>query len=228
MIKMLGCATILCVAALQGASASPLTFTSVTGGIATGPNLDIVTFDPAGSLPSGVDLTLSNAAIVSGSVVNQYAAPYLSGGQGAFFGQANGPDATNYVAVGQGGAATFTFKTPQTYFGLLWGSIDSYNALSFYENGTLIGTISGNDVEAGASGDQGLGGTNYLNVFSSLPFDEVVAWSSGIAFEFDDVAFDPPVPSIPEPSGIAMLLAGLGFLTTVRGMRRARSGLLRA
>ena len=212
-MKLLSCATVICLALMHGAFADPLNFTSVVGGIATGPNLNLVTFDGSVNLPPGVGLNLSNADIVAGSVAGQYAAPYLSGAQASFFGQTNGPDSTNYIAVGKGGSATFTFQMPQSYFGVLWGSVDSYNALSFYSRSTLVGTISGADIEVGANGDQGLNGTYYLNVFSTLTFDEVIASSAGVAFEFDDVAYDPP-PSIPEPSSLAILLSAIGVLVT--------------
>jgi hypothetical protein len=69
------------------------------------------------------------------------------------------------LAVEGGGTATFRFNAPQSYFGLLWGSVDTYNALSFYDaSGDLIATVGG--AGAGADGNQGAAGTDYVNVFS--------------------------------------------------------------
>jgi hypothetical protein len=201
---------------IGAAAAGPLTVTATVGGIATGPDLNVLTFDgPA--LPSGVTLNLDNAQIVTGSAVDIYAAPYFSANQGALLHEspADGPDATPYLSVEGAGTATFTFSTPQTYFGLLWGSVDDYNALSFYDaSGDLIATLGGSAIDAGANGDQGADGTYYVNVLSDTAFTSVVASSSQNAFEFDDVAYDPP-PSpagIPEPGSLAVLGAALvGF-----------------
>jgi hypothetical protein len=199
------------------AAADPLTITATVGGIATGPNLNFLTFDSPG-LPSALSLDLEDAEIVTGSVTNLYAAPYFSNDEGNFFGEspANGDDATAYLAVEGGGTATFTFNSPQTYFGLLWGSVDTYNSLSFYDGvGDLIATVDGADVQASADGDQGSNGTDYVNIFSDVAFTTVIASSSQNAFEIDDVAYDPPPPSVPEPAAVAVFgtaLAGLWLL----------------
>ena len=205
-------------AALLGveAHAGVVITSALNGGDPTGPSIDILTFDnsPLGSasetlVTPGPTVTLSfrgDGGIVSGSLVNKYAAPYT----------ATGPDSTNYVTTGIGNA-TFAFSTPQTYFGLLWGSVDGYNSLSFYDaSGNLVGVFTGLDVTASANGDQGYSGSYYVNFSSDAGFSEVVASSSNYAFEFDDVAVDPPVG---EPTTLAVLGAGLllfGFSRRVR------------
>lgn len=198
---------------IGAAAASPLSFTATVGGIATGPDLSFLTFDST-ALPAAVTLSLDNAQIVTGSAPGLYAMPYFSNGNGAFFGEspANGADSTRYLAVEGDGTATFRFNSPQSYFGLLWGSVDTYNALSFYDaSGGLIATIAGEDVGAGANGNQGAAGTDYVNVFSDVAFTTVVASSSGNAFELDDVAYDPPPQSeLPEPASLTTL--GTAFL----------------
>jgi hypothetical protein len=100
------------------------------------------------------------------------------------------------------------------YFGLLWGSVDNYNALHFYGGATLIGSVSGGDVWADANGDQGASGTFYVNINSTLGFDRVVASSGGYAFEFDNVAYTATTAAVPEPGTLLLfsLLASLGLL----------------
>ena len=168
-----------------------------------------------------------NAQAVQGSVSGQYAAPFLSGGNGTGFGSPNQPDGVNtttYLTSGstgiEGGAAV-TLELPflAKYFGLLWGSVDDYNTLSFYNGADLVGSITGLDVTASPNGDQGVNGTLYVNITSDVAFDRVVATSSQFAFEFDNVALSRT--PIPEPASLALLGLGLlGLGAAARARRR--------
>jgi hypothetical protein len=194
----------------QVAQGDILTILPLVGG---GPAIgaDYVTFDDlplgiaggyaANALGSadggGINVSFSpDAQAVSGSS-SQFAEPYLSGDNGTAFGQnaLTGPDGSQYITSGSNGdgttssAATLLFNSPQEYLGLLWGSVDLYNTLEFYNGSTLVGSITGGDVNAVANGDQGANGTYYVNINSSLPFDSVVAVSTQYAFEFDNVAY---------------------------------------
>ncbi len=115
------------------------------------------------------------------------------------------------------------YKTHAVIRGLLWGSVDSYNTLSFYDGTTLLFNFTGLDVDSLANGNQGAAGTLYVNINSATPFDRVVASSSAYAFEFDNVALavDPitlPVNGVPEPGTLALL--GLGLLAGITTRRR--------
>jgi len=174
-----------------------------------------VTFNPLNG-------TLAVGAALGSTVAN--AAPSLSGGNGNGFGpgggmQANGTDATTYLTTGTG-SVTMTFSNQQMYLGILWGSVDTYNTLTFYENGTSVGSISGTDVlGSAADGNQGPSGTAYVNINSSLNFNSVVATSTTNAFEFDNVAYNASNVIVPEPS--TFVVAALGALGMIGyGWRR--------
>jgi hypothetical protein len=211
------------------AHAGPIVQNALVGGAPTGVsyvNFDDLPLGDAGGTSGGVTVSFQpDAKAVQGSSSGIYAAPYLSNDNGVPFGDAsNGADTTTYLTSGSTGnfanaAITLTLPEPALYMGLLWGSVDLYNTLTFYDaSDVMIGTITGADVDAAANGDQGVNGTFYVNIISDLAFTKVVATSSQYAFEFDNVAFNATVP-VPEPATLALLGAGLFGIAAARRRR---------
>jgi hypothetical protein len=224
-------------AACQVASAT-LTINSALGGNAP-LGASKFNFDDQVALPlgtvggvassvSGPSASMTVSFIVDGqalmgAVANVAAPPWLTPINGVGFGagggdQADGVDATTYLTTGKGtGRVILTFADTY-YLGLLWGSIDTYNSLDFYDGATLVGTVTGSQVTATPNGNQGANGTRYVNIFSDVVFDKVVARSEqAYAFEFDNVA-------VPEPTTMiagALLLLPFGA-STMRFLRKSR------
>ena len=146
------------------------------------------------SLPSiWSSMTITNGHVVQGSAPT-YAAPYQ--------------DTTKYVSLNTSGSADFSLSIKAHYFGLQWGSVDTYNKLVFFQGNTVLDTIMGASIIAAANlqaGNQGAFGTVYANFTSPQWFNRVMAYSSGIAFEFDNVR----VSQQPLPAALPMFLSAI-------------------
>ncbi|TAL86358.1 MAG: PEP-CTERM sorting domain-containing protein [Rhodanobacter sp.] len=210
-------------AGMASTANATLVITSVAGGAPTGAiheNFDNLPLGSTGGVTaSGIVVSFApDGQAVQGSSPNLYAAPFLSGNNGLGFGstsmpnQPNGLDGTTYLTAGgkSGSSAILALPGLEKYFGLLWGSVDWYNTLTFYSGPTLVGTITGTQVNTVANGNQGASGTFYVNINSGLAFDRVVAMSPTYAFEFDNVAFNKTRFDLPEPGTLGMM--GLGLL----------------
>jgi hypothetical protein len=217
---------------LGATTASATTITATVGGVPAGADI-YENFDsvPLGNgtfpTPSGVVVSFAGGGhAVAGGVDGQYAAPFLSGGNGVNFGsQPDGSDTTTYLATGAAGSSvTLALVGPTRYMGLLWGSVDAYNTLTFYNGTTQVGQFTGADVTSLANGDQGKNGTYYVNINLSDSFTSVVATSSSYAFEFDNVAFSANPLRVPEPGTVGVFLLGLllaGSAYRLKGRRQA-------
>lgn len=150
----------------------------------------------------------SNVNIVQGNSSGVFAAPYL--------------DATKYSTVGGGQTSTFNLGVAANYFGLYWGSIDSYNTISFYLGNSLVKSFTGAPV-AGLlqnGGQTNWSSNRYINFnFVNANFDKVLLVSGNNAFETDNHAFRKA--SVPEPKTLVLMGLGLFGLIAVRRFKHA-------
>lgn len=210
-------------AAFAGSASAGLVISSSVGGAPTGANyanFDNLSLNAAGGTSGGigVSFTSGNGKAVKGAASGLYAAPFLSGGNGGLFGNpANGADTTTYLSTGIG-SIKLSLPSLEKYFGLLWGSVDSYNTLELFNGNTLVGTVTGTDVTSHANGNQGASGTFYVNINSDTAFDNVRLLSSQYAFEIDNVAYG--TAAVPEPGTIALFGAGLLGFTWLRRRKK--------
>jgi hypothetical protein len=180
------------------------------------PSAIMLSFDdfPVGGLPSylfnGGSLT-GTGAVVDTSLVGRYAQP--------------AGDATNYLSVSynsKAGAVDFSFSDLQNYFGMYWGSIDSYNSVSFLRNHVQLATFSGTDVVSGSGllangGWQSSLSNRYVNFYlGSIFYNEVVLSTTDFAFEVDNVAFGDPPVSVSEPNSFPLLAFSLFGIALMR------------
>lgn len=118
-----------------------------------------------------------------------------------------------YVSAGES-PVTLHLTGDMVYFGMLWGTVDSYNTIEFYDGATLVGSFTGSAVDSGADGTAVV----YANFWAADgTFDSVVFRTTQEAFEFDNVRVAPtPLPAALGLFGSAIV--GMGAL----GLRRRR------
>lgn len=126
----------------------------------------------------------------------------------------------SYAYVTADSSITLMLSSGMKYLGLLWGTVDDYNTIAFYDGDTLIGSlaspgsaISGAEVLPPGDGDTAIYANFYAHEGS---FNKVVFSSIGQnSFEFDNVRVAPtPLPAALGLFGLAV--AGMGAF----GLRR--------
>lgn len=192
------------------ANASPVISLSAAGDMFTSVSgATTVTFD-AGNC-AGYASCAGDMILTSGNASGLYASP--------------AGDSTGYVSVPNPSAtsltATFNLGTTADYFGLYWGSIDSYNSIAFFLNNVLVASFSGTDiVGSSANGNQiSYSSNRFINFdFGSDLYDTVSLTSHGFAFESDNHAFR-KVTSVSEPLTLVLFGLGLAGLVVARRLK---------
>lgn len=204
-----GVYSLLLVAAVSNVNATPIvTLSGVNQTTSSVSGVTVVDFNSG----CGYASCSGDYKIVTGSSSGYYAQPY--GTDTAYLSVPN-PSPTSH-------SATFELGTTANYFGLFWGSIDSYNSISFFLKNTQVGSFSGTDIVGlNANGNQvGYSSNRYVNFeFAGAMFDTVKLTSSNFAFESDNHAYR-QTASLPEPTPLALIALGLISLVSVRRFQK--------
>ena len=209
-------AFVLCAAALcclsQGANAVSVNVTVISDDTVTIPTPDLFTPTPIAS-PFTFGTTLGP---ITGTSPGNYVSPF-------------GDNISKYTSVEgaphfHASSAAYSLGTGNI-FEIFWGSVDSYNTLTFYAGPTFVGSITGNDLFHAPTGT----GHDLVKLIMTnfTYFDTVVISSTEAAFEFANPRVCPDSPCeiglapTPLPATFPLFLTGLGALGLM-GWRRKR------
>ena len=122
----------------------------------------------------------------------------------------------NFYAVGAGpnqqSPGIFNLGGDVNYFGFLWGSVDTRNTVSLFNDGNQVFSFNGNGFIPN-NGDQSQ--SIYVNIFGDNDgvFDEIRFSSNGIAFEIDNAGYGTvEVPAeVPVPAALPLMASALAL-----------------
>jgi hypothetical protein len=161
----------------------------------------------------------------TGSLTTSVAA--ISGGALDYAGSTNpgtgiaGNPITDWVSAVGGNDETILFNGGQKYFGLLWGSVDPTNTITFYQGSTVVATYTGAELNVDGVGLQYYAAPGSFVDFvadnSTEYFNKVVlSAAGGDPFETSNFA----AIAAPEPATWAMMILGLSAMGAALRRRR--------
>ena len=140
------------------------------------------------------------------SVKNKYRSPW----QGAVL------DGTgSYTSVQKSSYASYILDKGYSSVEFMWGSVDNYNGLEFYYQGSWVDALYGDDAALDGV-NKGLGFI-VASVITNGIFDEVRFTSGSNAFEYANLT----VSAVPLPAALPLYGAGLALIGFI-GWRKRR------
>ena len=217
-----------------------------TTDVSTLPQYKDIQFLDLGPNAAGVNGKVSSAPLISGTGSNQATISFTGTQSGVYHGTsavANAPiysggaSDKNYLGIGTNSSATIRFAADQRYIGMLWGSVETYNVMTFYKGTEFVQVLTGSDIFGAATPAQGASGTYVVNVAMNegYSFDRVVFTSSRPQFEIAQLQYSQTTAPFADGGPVTNpaplpALAGtpFGLAAVAMFMRRRRKAALAA
>jgi len=235
MRRLLGAAALILLMGAGSANAASVTViaSSSQGAPNTGVNTaNVYGAAYQGNVPTGASFSV-NPYVSGGSFGGQFKSPFantadeanfsyfsVGGGFDAPQGTATSPVSLS-LASGYASAAT-----------ILWGSIDSYNKLEFFNGATLVGSFDGTFINGLLAALPQYNGTNFEKVallqfrgFGPGGFNKAVFTSTQQAFEFGlaNGSLTPLLSPVPIPAALPLFGTAIGGLYFLKRRQRRNS-----
>lgn len=123
-------------------------------------------------------------------------------------------DTGTYTSVSGDASATYVLLDAITSFSFMWGSVDDYNMIEFWNDGEWLGMLGGDDSQLDGAPKR----VEWINATITLDmlFDEVRFISGTNAFEYANVGLS----VVPLPAALPLYGAGLAVLGFMGWRRR--------
>ena len=127
--------------------------------------------------------------------------------------------------------ATFDFGFATNAFGMLWGSVDSYNTFDLLLGGSVVGSVTGSQVAASAGVTSSTNGGNFnidrfvlFNGVNGTEFDAIRFDTTNFGFETDGHHVGASSPAtVPGPMPLALFAFGLAGIALFGKRRETQS-----
>ena len=123
-------------------------------------------------------------------------------------------DTGTYTSVSGDASATYMLGAAINEFSFMWGSVDDYNMIEFWNDGEWLGILGGDDSQLDGAPKR----VEWVNATITLDmlFDEVRFISGSNAFEYANVGLS----VVPLPAALPLYGAGLAVLGFMGWRRR--------
>jgi len=220
----LGVSAALFLASTVGASAGVALINWSVQGPGNTANVYAGNFD--GTLPAGASWS------GPGPDTNPLVVPPPTNASGIYQSPFNNTPLTNQTYFSVGGVdsnddganspVTLSFSTPQSVFQILWGSIDTYNTIEFFDGGSSILALTGQDLIDFFLELDGTGPNFELVALLEFDFSDLEQTFDSIQFTSTSAAFEFALAqSVPAPAAGLLLLTGLALMGAAARRRRS-------
>lgn len=162
--------------------------------------VSIATDDPVAALP------VFPASATSGTV-HQNVTGSVGGVRRSPWDTVAGLENSAYTSISGNAWASYVFQSAMNSLTFMWGSVDLYNSIAFYNNGSLLNeTIVGQDaLNAGATQ-----GSDFViaTILTNGLFNEIRFLSDTNAFEIANIE----VSAVPLPAALPLYGAGMALM----------------
>jgi hypothetical protein len=185
--------------ALAVALVSGIVLSNAAGAVTVSQSLSLPA--PGGPNPLATTATAGVFQNVTASVTGLYRSPWKN--------TAN--DGAEFTAVRRKNTASYDYGRDQFRLALMWGSVNTYNYIDFWNDGAKVFTLTGADLFPTAPQNTGFSVVTVKNIL----FDRAVFGSTGNTFEYASLN----TAQVPIPPGLPMFLLALGALALVSRAR---------